>query len=63
MAQFDIAYLETLEGEAFDTACMEQRLSHEAAVAAFETAAETAQNEALKAFAAENLPIIQAHMP
>lgn len=63
-AQLDIAYLETLEGEAFDTAYMEQqRLSHEAAVAAFEIAAETAQNEALKAFAAENLPIIQAHMP
>ena len=63
-AQLDIAYLETLEGEAFDTAYMaQQRLSHEAAVAAFEIAAETAQDEALRAFATKNLPVIQAHMP
>lgn len=63
-AQLDLAYLGTLEGEAFDTAYMEQqRLSHEAAVAAFEIAAETAQDEALRAFVTKNLPVIQAHMP
>lgn len=62
-AQLDIAYLETLEGAAFDTAYMEQqRVSHETAVAAFKIASETAQNAALKAFATENLPIIQGHL-
>ena len=62
-AQLDIAYLETLEGAAFDTAYMEQqRVSHEAAVAAFEIASETAQNADLKAFATENLPIIEEHL-
>lgn len=62
-AQLDIAYLETLEGAAFDTAYMEQQqVSHEAAVAAFEIASETAQNEDLRAFATENLPIIEEHL-
>ena len=58
-AKLDVAYLETLEGAAFDTAYMEQQMvSHQAAVAAFEIASKTAQNEALQAFAMENLPII-----
>lgn len=62
-AQLDIAYLETLEGAAFDTAYMEgQLVSHEAAVAAFEIAFKTAQNEALRAFATENLPIVTEHL-
>ena len=62
-AQLDIAYLGTLEGAAFDAAYMEQQqVSHEAAVAAFEIASETAQNEDLRAFATENLPIIQEHL-
>lgn len=62
-AQLDLAYLETLEGEAFDAAYLEQqRVSHEAAVAAFEIASETAQNAALKEFATENLPIIEEHL-
>ncbi len=62
-AQLDIAYLETLEGAAFDTAYMEgQLVSHESAVAAFEIASKTAQNEALRAFATENLPIIREHL-
>ena len=63
-AQLDIAYLETLEGEAFDAAYMAQQLlSHEAAVAAFEIAVETAQNKDLRAFATANLPIIREHTP
>ena len=61
--QLDIAYLETLEGAAFDTAYMEgQLVSHQAAVAAFEIGSQTAQNEDLRAFATENLPIIQEHL-
>lgn len=62
-AQLDIAYLETLEGAAFDAAYLAgQRVSHEGAVAAFEIASETAQNEALRAFVTENLPVIQEHL-
>lgn len=62
-AQLNIAYLETLEGAAFDTEYMKQQVvSHEMAVGVYEIASKTAQNEALKEFATATLPIIREHL-
>ena len=63
VARLNIDYLTTLQGDAFDTAYLEQQtVSHEAAVGAFEIASKTAQNGELKAFAQKYLPVIQMHL-
>ena len=62
-ARLEIAYLRTLNGDAFDNEYVkQQRVSHEAAVGAFQIASKTAQNSDLKAFAQKFLPVIQEHL-
>ena len=62
-ARLDIAYLRTLNGNAFDSEYIKQQMvSHEAAVGAFQIASKTAQNDDLKAFATKYLPVIQEHL-
>ena len=62
-ARLEIAYLKTLNGDAFDSEYVKQQVvSHEAAVGAFQIASKTAQNSDLKAFAQKFLPVIQEHL-
>ncbi len=62
-AQLELSYLETLDGDAFDKAYLEQQVvSHEAAVGAFEIATKTAQDGALKSFVQKYLPVVQMHL-
>ena len=62
-ARLEIAYLRTLNGDAFDNEYVKQQtVSHEAAVGAFQIASKTAQNDDLKAFAQKFLPVIQEHL-
>jgi putative membrane protein len=63
MNQLMLAHLETLEGSAFETAYLEQQvLAHEAAVSAFTIASDAVQNQALKTFVSQNLPVLQEHL-
>lgn len=61
--QFMLAHLTGLEGDAFERAYIEQQvLAHQTAVNLFQAEAEAGQNEALRTFASENLPILQDHL-
>ena len=63
MHLFMIDYLSGLQDEAFDRAYLRQQLLvHQAAVNLFEMATETAQDEAVRNFATETLPILQEHL-
>lgn len=62
-AQQMMEHLQELSGEQFDQAYMqEQVLDHKTAVSLFEMESQQGQDEDLKSFAAETLPILQEHL-
>jgi putative membrane protein len=61
--QLKVNYLGTLQGPEFDAAYLEQQvLAHEEAVSLFETALSMVQEQQLKAFIEETLPVLQEHL-
>ncbi|MDQ3396335.1 MAG: DUF4142 domain-containing protein [Deinococcota bacterium] len=63
MHQLMIDYLAGLDGSEFDNAyVMQQFVVHQAAVTIFEIGARGTENEGVRAFASENLPVIQEHL-
>lgn len=61
--QLMLNYLGTLEGAEFETAYLEQQVvAHEAAVGLFEIALATVQEQQLKAFAKQTLPVLEEHL-
>jgi putative membrane protein len=61
--QLKVNYLETLQGPEFEAAYLEQQvLAHEEAVSLFETASVMVQEQQLKAFIEETLPVLQEHL-
>jgi putative membrane protein len=61
--QFKIAYLEQHRDEGFDLAYLEQQVvAHQLGVGLYEMAADSAEDQALRAFASETLPTLQEHL-
>ncbi len=61
--QLKVNYLRTLQGPEFEAAYLEQQvLAHEEAVSLFETASAMVQEQQLKTFIDETLPVLQEHL-
>jgi putative membrane protein len=61
--QLKVNYLGTLQGPEFEAAYLEQQvLAHEEAVSLFETASSMVQEQQLKTFIDETLPVLQEHL-
>lgn len=56
-------YLATLSGSEFDVAYLQQQIvAHEEAVGLFTIASALVQDQELKAFTTETLPVLQSHL-